>query len=288
MKPSLNVALVQCQINWQSPEENRKALAKRLAPLVNTDVDIVVLPEVFTTGFIIDDADSNDASSSKASSEKVLSLAEPLLGETLSWMTEQAQQLNACLTGSVIIEDNGDKFNRLYWVAPDGAVEQYDKRFLFRMGGEHQRYSAGSDRLIVEYQGWRINPLICYDLRFPEGCRNYYSEDSQALDFDLQIFVANWPEARRDHWRSLLKARAIENLCCLVGVNRVGSDIKGWQYSGDSLALSAKGELLLDCQAREGVFVSEFNAHELVCYRESFPAYLDAWPRPNSSKAPGV
>jgi omega-amidase len=168
-------------------------------------------------------------------------------------------------------------FNRLLWATPDGGLSWYDKRHLFRYAGEHQRYAPGRDRLSVEWKGWRINPQVCYDLRFPVFCRNRFDvERPGQLDFDLQLFVANWPSPRRYAWQTLLRARAIENLCVVAAVNRVGTDGNNLSYAGDSVVLDALGQPLAEAAAAEGLTYAAVSAQALLAHRAHFPAMLDA------------
>lgn len=260
----LRVALVQGDTVWHDPEANRRMYSELMAPLAG-ETDLVVLPETFTSGF------SNDA----------IERAEGMDGPTVAWLREQAQRLGAAVTGSVQIRDDGGEagkvFNRLLWATPDGDFAYYDKRHLFRMAREHERYAAGRDRLTVAWKGWRICPLVCYDLRFPVFIRNRFDvEATDRFDYDLLVFVANWPAARRHAWRTLLRARAIENLACVAAVNRAGRDGNGLDYAGDSVALDPLGEVLVECDARPQVARSVFSAEGLRSHRERFPAQLDA------------
>lgn len=248
----LTVSIIQQPLFWQDPEANRKRFAKLIAEQTQNS-DLIVLPEMFTAGFSMD-------------TQKV---AEPEDGITRQWMADVAKASGAVIAGSYAVKTEQGVVNRLVWMRPDGSFECYDKRHLFRMAGEHKRYEAGDKRIIVELKGWRCCPMICYDLRFPVWCRN---ND----DYDLLVFVANWPAARAYHWQTLLKARAIENLSCLVGVNRVGEDGNGHAYSGDSIVLDAQGRALVDPGSEAGVFTAILNASELRQYRERFPAHLDA------------
>ena len=251
---NLRISLVQTHLDWQQPEQNRERLTRLLAPLVG-QTDLIVLPEMFTTGFTMEPE----------------TVAEPMSGPTLAWLREQASTLGAALCGSVVIEDGGYR-NRLLFVTPDGAVEYYDKRHLFRMANEHQHYVAGEIRQVIEYRGWRILPQVCYDLRFPVWCRN-------RNDYDLMLYVANWPSPRRHAWRTLLLARAIENQCYLAGVNRVGEDGKGLEYTGDSLLVDFKGQALLDAPAGEAfVKTGTLDGEALQQFRQKFPAWQDADP----------
>jgi predicted amidohydrolase len=249
----LRISLVQTELHWQDPAANRQMFERLLAPLAGT-TDLVVLPEMFTTGFTMAPE----------------GLAEPEQGPTLAWMQLQAQRLGAAVCGSLVTKTPQGYANRLLFVTPDGAEQHYDKRHLFRMVNEHQHYEAGSCRAVIDDRGWRILPSVCYDLRFPVFLRN-------RSDYDLLLCVANWPAARRHPWRVLLQARAIENLCYVAGVNRVGQDAKGFDYSGDSMLVDFKGQALLD-QPPGSSFVetSTLSASALHQFREAFPAWQDA------------
>ena len=247
---NLTIALVQQEIVPNNPQQNLSLFADALSNLANCD--LIILPEVFTTGFC----------------SNARNYAEAVEGTAYQWMAMQAQKLNAVVTGSLVVKEGHTYFNRLVWMRPDGSYVHYDKRHLFRMAGEHERYASGSDRVIVELNGWRILPLICYDLRFPVWSRN-------RNDYDLAIYVANWPSARALHWNRLLQARAIENLAYVAGVNRVGMDEKHQHYSGDSCVFSSLGETVFTSQ-EAGAFVVELFADKLNEHREKFPAHMDA------------
>jgi len=256
----LRIALVQGATRWHDPAGNRSYYGELIAPTAG-HADLVILPETFTSGF------SNDA----------IDKAEGMDGPTVAWIIEQAVVLNAAVTGSVQLRTEDGVFNRLLWATPDGALAYYDKRHLFRYAGEHKRYASGRERLSVEWKGWRINPQVCYDLRFPVFCRNRFDvERPGQLDFDLQLFVANWPAPRRYPWQTLLRARAIENLCVVAAVNRVGTDGNGLEYAGDSVVLDALGRPLAEADASEGVTYAAVSAEALRAHREHFPAMLDA------------
>lgn len=256
----LRISLVQGATRWHDPAGNREYYGGLIAPLAG-QTDLVVLPETFTSGF------SNDA----------IDRAEDMQGETVAWIQAQARQLRAAVTGSVQLRTEAGVFNRLLWATPEGGLQHYDKRHLFRYANEHKRYAAGSERLSVEWKGWRINPQVCYDLRFPVFCRNRYDvERSGQLDFDLQIFVANWPAARAYAWKTLLRARAIENLCYVAAVNRAGTDGNGLEYSGDSAVIDMLGQPLAELGPGEGIATTTISAQALAAHRERFPAMLDA------------
>ena len=256
---NLRISLVQGATRWHDPAGNRDYYGDLIAPLHGT-TDLVLLPETFTSGF------SNDA----------IGDAETMDGPTVAWMREQAARLGAALCGSVQLRVDGSVFNRLLWVTPDGTLRHYDKRHLFRYAREHERYAAGRERLTVEWKGWRICPLVCYDLRFPVYSRNRYDvERAGALDYDLLLYVANWPAARAYAWKTLLRARAIENLCYVAGLNRVGRDGNGIDYDGDSAVLDFLGHPVSECTDAEVVATTTLLAEELAAHRERFPAMLD-------------
>lgn len=249
---NLNIALVQTTLVWHDCLANHAHFEELLSQAEGAD--LVILPEMFTTGFSMDSE----------------TLAEPENGITSQWLLNQARRLNAVVTGSVIVRDaDGSHRNRLLWARPDGELLHYDKRHLFRMAGEHEHYSPGERQVQFELKGWRIRPLICYDLRFPVWSRG-------AQDTDLLLYTANWPGARRLHWNRLLPARAIENLCYVAAVNRIGTDGKGFAYTGDSQVLDFQGESLLNIGEADGVFHVSLSADSLAAYRQKFPAYLDA------------
>ena len=247
----MKLALLQTQLHWEAPDKNRQSLANELADLA--PVDLVVLPEMFTTGF----------------SMGAEALAETMAGPTVSWMQAMARAHQVVFCGSVIIESERGYTNRLLWVGPEGSVEYYDKRHLFRMSEEHQHYTPGIDRLSTTIAGFNCCPLICYDLRFPVFSR------TQATDTDLLIYVANWPAKRATHWRTLLQARAIENQCYVVGVNRLGTDGNRVAYQGDSMVVDFQGEVLRDATDRRGWHYATLDLNALKDYRAAFPAWMD-------------
>ncbi|AVO52044.1 amidohydrolase [Ectopseudomonas mendocina] len=251
-KSDLELALIQTTLVWHDPAANREHFQALLEQA--RGADLVILPEMFSTGFSMESA----------------ALAESEDGPTSSWLREQAQRIDAVVCGSLIIQAaDGSYRNRLLWARPDGTLAHYDKRHLFRMAGEHKHYSAGDVQVVLELKGWRVRPLICYDLRFPVWSRD-------AGGTDLLLYTANWPGARRLHWNRLLPARAIENLCYVAAVNRVGQDGKGHGYTGDSQVLDFQGEALLTAGDGDGVFRARLSSEALAAYRERFPAYLDA------------
>jgi predicted amidohydrolase len=255
---ALTVTLVQGATRWHDPAGNREyygALLRRAA-----GSDLVLLPETFTSGF------SNEA----------IHNAETMDGPTVAWLREQARALDAAITGSVQLRVDAKVYNRLLFATPDGNVRHYDKRHLFRYAGEHERYAGGSERLIVEWRGWRVFPQVCYDLRFPVWIRNGYDRAAARFDYDLVLFVANWPSARRYAWQTLLRARAIENLSYCAGLNRFGTDGNNLQYSGDSAVLDFLGAPLVELGAQEQVVSVTLDPQALAAHRERFPAWMDA------------
>ena len=232
----LVVAIVQTPLYWQDPVANRAMLEEKISGL--RKVDVIVLPEMFTTAFSMNPAQ----------------FAENLFGDTFNWMTQKAKQFNAAITGSFICTENGKYYNRLIWMQPDGNYYKYDKRHLFTLAGENAHYTEGVERVTLEWRGWRICPLICYDLRFPVWSRNTFTKNNgvPTADYDVLIYVANWPEVRSYPWKQLLIARAIENQCYVIGVNRIGKDGNDISHSGDSMVINPRGEIISKTKANEG------------------------------------
>lgn len=230
---------------------------------IKEKTEIVVLPEMFSTGF----------------SMNAKGLAETMEGETVQWMKRVAAQKKIILTGSIIIEANGNYYNRLLWILPNGQYGVYDKRHRFAYAGEDAHYTAGNKRLIASVKGWKINLQVCYDLRFPVWSRQTPSspaEVGKAPEYDVLIYVANWPERRSQAWQILLQARAIENQCYVVGVNRVGNDGNEIHYSGDSMIIDPLGEVLYTKKEAEDIFTITIDRSHLDKVREKFPFWKDA------------
>ena len=251
MQP-LTISALQTSTVWHDPAANRSHFESLLAD-VAADVDLVLLPEMFSTGFTMASAD----------------VAEPADGPTVQWMCRQSRALGKVLCGSVVIESGGRFFNRLVWAVPDGEPAFYDKRHLFRMADEHQHYCAGEQRLVVRLGGWRVCPVVCYDLRFPVWLRN-------RDDYDVLICVANWPAARRDAWNTLLRARAIENQVYCAGLNIVGEDGNGVLYSGGTGVYGPDGAVLEELFDAPGVVTVSLDAAHLARLRADFPVAADA------------
>ena len=249
----LTVSFVQIPLHWHDAAANRAAIDQHLAR-VTVPTDLIVLPEMFTTGF----------------SMEAQSQAETMEGPTVAWLRTRAAAHQAVVTGSVIIKENEAYYNRMLWVRPDGSLSTYDKRHLFTLAGEQHVYTPGSTRLVEEWRGWRICPLVCYDLRFPVWSRN-----QPADPYDLLLYVANWPAVRRTAWMTLLRARAIENVACTLGVNRTGRDGLGHEYSGDSALIDACGNYLVEANDQTGLFTHILRRAELEDFRTKFTALND-------------
>ncbi len=253
LKQMLKVVTIQTDIYWENAIANLAEYEEKLWN-ISDDIDLIIFPEMFTTGF------SNNAQK----------LAEPMNLTTTKWMKQIAQQKQAVVVGSLIIQEQGNFYNRLLWVEPNGQIDFYDKRHLFRMGGEHEIYAAGDKRIIKEVKGFKVCPLVCYDLRFPVWARN------QNKEYDILLYIANFPASRRDVWNVLLKARALENMVYTIGVNRIGIDGNELEYSGDTQVISPKGEILYDAQNRDEIQITELSKEDLEDLREKFPVHLDA------------
>ena len=258
----LSVTIIQTDLFWENSTANLANLEEKMAQ-ISLPTDLIILPEMFTTGFTMN--------------AKIV--AEPMNYTTFKWMKQQAKRTRAVILGSFIVKEGEHFFNRLISMRPDGSFETYDKRHLFRMGEEDKTFTSGKKRLIVELKGWRICPLICYDLRFPVWSRNGYSKvenRKSEIDYDLLIYIANWPAVRSQVWDTLLQARAIENQSYCIGVNRVGKDGMGLEYSGNSAVIDFKGNQLFYQKNSEVIVSQTLNKKDLEDFRNKFPAYLDA------------
>lgn len=242
----MKVGLIQTDLLWEKPEANWKYFEEKIKSITE-EIDLIILPEMFTTGF----------------SMNPKNIAETMDGETISLLKDLAKQKNVAITGSLIIAENGKFYNRLVFVFPSGEIKKYDKRHLFSLAGEEKIYTAGTEKLIVEYKGWKICPLICYDLRFPVFSRN-------VEDYDLLIYVANWPKPRTNAWDTLLRARSIENMCYTIGVNRIGIDESNHEYIGHSQAVDFLGNSILEPQKAEGVFTAILDKNQMLENRQKF------------------
>lgn len=249
----LTIALIQAELVWEDIELNL-ALFDNIIDAISHEVRLIVLPEMFTTGFTMN----------------ARNLAQDMEGSSVNWLKEKSRQKKTDIVGSMIIKEKGCIFNRILWAKPTGELFSYDKRHLFRMAGEEKVYSAGDKNITIGLYGWKIRPFICYDLRFPVWTRNI------ANQYDIAIFVANWPEKRSFHWKLLLQARAIENQCYVIGVNRVGTDGNGITYSGDSSIIDPTGNILFQKSYAPCTHTASISYVAIQSYRESFPAWMDA------------
>ena len=254
---TLTITTIQSNLIWEEKSANLRLLEQKIIG-IEEKTEIVVLPEMFSTGF----------------SMKPEMLAETMDGETVEWMKRVSRENSIVLTGSIMIKEDGNYFNRLIWMLPNGQYGRYDKRHLFAFGEEDKHYSPGSKRLIASVKGWKINLLVCYDLRFPVWARQKKSE--AGAEYDVLIYVANWPERRSHAWKTLLCARAIENQCYVVGVNRVGTDAKNILYSGNSLVIDPLGQVLYHMADEEDVNTITLQKEMLEDVRSKFPFWKDA------------
>ena len=263
---SLRFTLLQTQLHWENKKANLSMFEDKIKGLQES-THVIVLPEMFSTGF----------------SMKPELLAEKMDGETLGWMKKMAREKRCIITGSLIVEEEGHYYNRLIWMQPDGKYGHYDKRHLFAYAEEDDHYSPGTKRLIASVNGWKINLQICYDLRFPVWSRQTSPErerererGEREAEFDVLVYVANWPEKRSIAWKTLLRARAIENQCYVIGVNRVGKDGNGFDHSGDSMVIDPLGEVMYHKNDEEDIFTVTLEKLHLQQVRERFPFLRDA------------
>lgn len=255
----LKLALIQSDIHWQEVDANLASFEEKIWQ-VEDPVDLILLPEMFNTGF----------------SMEVKNNAERMNGRSFKWLQQMASQKKAVITGSITVFENDNYYNRLIWMTPNGQFSYYDKRHLFRMTGEHNHFTCGKDQLIVEIDGWKINPMICYDLRFPAWSRNLLHPVNHSLKYDVAIYVANWPSVRIKAWDVLLQARAMENSCYVIGLNRTGLDGDGVNYNGHSNIIDPKG--ISHHETSKNEFIKKFSLSwsQLETYRKKFPSHLDA------------
>lgn len=253
----LKVALIQADLHWENIEANLGMFEEKIWQ-IKSSPDLIVLPEMFTTGF----------------SMNAKSLAEPMNSKTFRWMKQQAAQTKAAVLGSYIVVEKGLYYNRFIAMFPGGDYRQYDKRHLFALAGEGADFTAGTERLIFEWKGWKICPMICYDLRFPVWARNSWTGDRAA--FDLLVYAANWPAPRVNAWDTLLKARAIENLSYCIGVNRIGVDGVKAEYLGHSAVYNFKGDELVYNEGEAKILEATLSREEMEAFRKRYPFYLEA------------
>ena len=235
----MKIAIIQSPLVWEDPKANRIQFEEKIKSITE-NVDLIVLPEMFSTGFTMHPE----------------LVAETMDGETIAWLQSLCREKNVSITGSIVVVENGKYYNRLVFVFPSGEIQHYDKRHRFTLAGEDKVYTAGKNKLIVDYKGFKICPLICYDLRFPVFARN-------VENYDVLLFVANWPKPRVNAWIALLKARAIENMCYVIGVNRIGEDQNNYVYNGNSQVLDCLGDNLVQANEIEGVFIATIDKKNL-------------------------
>jgi omega-amidase len=252
----LIITLIQTNLHWEDKKANLQMLEEKINS-IKDKTEVIVLPEMFSTGF----------------SMKPKVLAETMEGETVQWMKRIAAEKKVILAGSLIIEENNHYYNRLIWMLPNGQKGIYDKRHRFAFAGEDEQYTAGTKRLIASVKGWKINLLVCYDLRFPVWTRQTPGAEPE---YDILIYSANWPERRIIAWKTLLQARAIENQCYVLGVNRIGRDGNDIYYSGDSMVIDPLGEILYHKKTEEDIFTIGLDKANLQAVREKFPFWKDA------------
>lgn len=259
---TLTITLIQSPLHWQDKPANLAMFAQKINA-IQERTEIVVLPEMFSTGFSMEPA----------------LLAETMEGPAIDWMKRVAAEKKIILTGSIIIEEQGHYYNRLVWMQPNAVYGVYDKRHRFAYAGEDKEYTAGNKRLITSVKGWKINLMVCYDLRFPVWARQSSpaaTDDGNSHEYDVLIYVANWPEKRSHAWKTLLQARAIENQAYVVGVNRTGDDGNNIHYSGDSMVVDPLGEVLYTTSELEDVFTITLQKEKLEAVRSNFPFWKDA------------
>lgn len=258
----INVTIIQVPLAWEDKERNLELFSQKIES-IKERTDLIVLPEMFNSGFTMNTAD----------------IPETMEGNTVKWLNDIAIKKKVVICGSLIIEENGEFYNRFIWAQPDGIIFKYDKRHLFRMAGEHHHFAAGKQELIINYHNWNFKPLVCYDLRFPVWSRNKRQRRDTSFipSYDCLVYVANWPERRSYAWKNLLIARAIENQCYVIGVNRIGNDGNDISYSGDSCIINPKGEVISAISAHEEKTETvSLSFSELAEFRKAFPVIEDA------------
>ena len=257
-KQNLRTSLIQTQLFWEDRDKNLIHLEGLIGGLKGK-TDIIMFPEMFTSGFSMNISDSCDT----------------MDGETINWMKRMSQSLSSVVCGSIRVEEKGKYYNRFIWMTPDGSFQHYDKRHLFSFAQEDEHFTAGAEKIIIEYKGWKILPLVCYDLRFPVWSKNRLIDN--VAEYDLMIYTANWPKARSTVWKNLLLARALENQVYVAGVNRVGFDANDHEYSGDSSVISPYGAYISEAEAgKEAIVNGELDYSILRAFRKKFPLLDDA------------
>ena len=258
----MKLTIIQTELNWENRDKNIQHFEKLIDSIIDK-TDLIILPEMFTTGFTMNPK----------------KYAESADGETLKWLKFKSKEKQSVITGSIAVEEHGYFYNRLYWINPNGEVNTYDKRHLFSIGTENQFYKAGSKKIITHLKNWKFCPLICYDLRFPVWSRNRFQINNSKpnWDYDVLIYVANWPEKRIYAWKHLLIARAIENQCYVIGINRIGIDGNGIKHSGNSLVINPRGEIIFQLKENEEQLQNVILDWDfLEKFRKEFPVGIDA------------
>lgn len=257
---NLHITTVQTNLHWENKQANLLMLEEKISRAGKTE--IIILPEMFNTGFTMNAG----------------KFAEPMEGDSVAWMHNMASKYRVIITGSLIIEEGGLYYNRLVWMLPNGHFGFYNKRHLFAYAGEDREFKPGNSRLIASVNGWKINLLVCYDLRFPVWSRQQVKKEGEKMEpeYDVLVYVANWPDKRSHAWRTLLTARAIENQCWVIGVNRVGKDGNDILYSGDSMVIDPLGEIVYQCKNEEAVNTISLSRENLQAVRDRFPFWKDA------------
>lgn len=251
MQKELSIALVQNDLIWKDKEVNLSNIEKMISS-IKEEVDILVLPEMFTTAFCVDD----------------IELAEEMNGATVQWMQGIAKRINTAICGSILFKEKEHYYNRFLFVEPNGNIHHYDKYHLFSLVGEEKNLTKGASRILVSYKGWNLQPFICYDIRFPAWCQN----DDNA---DIQLYVANWPAKRIHHWKLLLQARATENQCYVVGVNRTGDDFYGNAHNGQSAVIDYTGKEICSLGDKNGIELVKLSKENLIKHKERYPFWKD-------------
>lgn len=253
----LTITILQSDLVWEEIDTNLNNFEIKLSGIKHRQ-DLIILPEMFNSGFSVNPEN----------------FAEKPDGKTTQWLKKQAAEKKCVITGSIAIKENGQYYNRLIWMKPDGTYHSYDKRHLFRMAEENKVFSGGKNKIITEIKGWKILPLVCYDLRFPVWSKNTYRNNS--YEYDLLIIIANWPKSRNHVWKTLLKARAIENLCYVAGVNRIGKDGKFNDHTGDSSIIDYRGNVICEAPAsEENITTLTIDYNKLAKFRAGFAVGLD-------------
>lgn len=251
MQNELNIALIQTDLIWKEKKANLSNLENLISSIKNK-IDIIVLPEMFSTAFCVDD----------------MSLAEDINGETIVWMKHLAKEKNTAICGSILFKENELFYNRFLFVEPNGNIHHYNKHHLFSLVGEEKNITKGNEKILIDYKGWKIQPFICYDIRFPAWCVNYENAD-------IQIYVASWPKKRSHHWKILLQARAIENQCYTVGVNKIGNDFYNHEHDGCSAVFDFTGNQLALMENIEGAEIVTLSKDDLEKHKQHYPFWKD-------------